>query len=673
MTLTVTNSHLGKYAFYNCTGLETATLKNVDTIGQYAFYNCTGLETVNLEGIDTIDQYAFWYCSNLETVTGLENVKTRIGGFAFYGCENLKNLSVAALTKMGYNGSVEMMERMEAILAGKFKLDSAAEIVKLEADEDGWNGSGVGQSANWDQYDNGTQLVEQVRWQETANSVDAEVQVDAYYTAQQQMDYIFVADLSASMAQLGNAEDSNARFYDMQSKLLDMTGQLLDSEGYDCRVAIVTFGGLFNSKETCETLGFTNDANEVESHIKSLEPLNENTDYGLGLGAALKVVQGQTSGRNTVVVFLSDGYPTVNNHNDGHGTRAAAAIKALNVPIYGVLHSPTAASRDTAMEIMNEVCNNVYESTDTQSFGEAMNKAFTSVYTTNTVTIPVSADFENVRNLTVSASAGLATYNPGTHTITWDVTGMPFTKHTLTYRMTLTGENAQKTGEQSFSVNGGNVTFGGASGASVDVSAVKLTRTVYTVTYTDGVADSEIFADQAIKVLAGRATPAFDGTPTRDGYTFAGWSPAVSDTVAGDVTYTAQWTVNGTSGSSGGGSDPTPRPTPAPTPTPAPVPETPTTPAPVPEAPGEPESEIPDADVPLNDSPDVELPEEDLPLAAMPGEELIELPEEEIPLAEVPKTGDNSGAWGVMALLAACGLAGLATTKKRKNLKEEEG
>ena len=234
---------------------------------------------------------------------------------------------------------------------------------------------------------------------------------------------------------------------------------------------------------------------------------------------------------------------------------------------------------------------------------------------------------------------------------------------TLTYRMTLTDENAQKTGEQSFSVNGGNVTFGGASGASVDVSAVKLTRTVYTVTYTDGVADSEIFADQAIKVLAGRATPAFDGTPTRDGYTFAGWSPAVSDTVAGDVTYTAQWTVNGTSGSSGGGSDPTPRPTPAPTPTPAPVPE----------APGEPESEIPDADVPLNDSPDVELPEEDLPLAAMPGEELIELPEEEIPLAEVPKTGDNSGAWGVMALLAACGLAGLAATKKRKNLKEEEG
>ena len=63
----------------------------------------------------------------------------------------------------------------------------------------------------------------------------------------------------------------------------------------------------------------------------------------------------------------------------------------------------------------------------------------------------------------------------------------------------------------------------------------------YTVTYTDGVGGDEIFKDQAYTVESGKATPAFNGTPTRKGYKFTGWSPAVTDTVTGNVTYTAQW------------------------------------------------------------------------------------------------------------------------------------
>ena len=63
----------------------------------------------------------------------------------------------------------------------------------------------------------------------------------------------------------------------------------------------------------------------------------------------------------------------------------------------------------------------------------------------------------------------------------------------------------------------------------------------YTVTYTDGVDNEEIFKDQTYTVESGKATPAFNGTPTRDGYKFTGWSPAVADTVTGNATYTAQW------------------------------------------------------------------------------------------------------------------------------------
>ena len=65
---------------------------------------------------------------------------------------------------------------------------------------------------------------------------------------------------------------------------------------------------------------------------------------------------------------------------------------------------------------------------------------------------------------------------------------------------------------------------------------------VYTVTYTDGVENEEVFADQVYSDLRkDSATPAFNGTPTRAGYTFAGWEPEVAATVTQTVTYVAKW------------------------------------------------------------------------------------------------------------------------------------
>ena len=63
----------------------------------------------------------------------------------------------------------------------------------------------------------------------------------------------------------------------------------------------------------------------------------------------------------------------------------------------------------------------------------------------------------------------------------------------------------------------------------------------YAVTYTDGVDGEEIFKDQVYTVEFGKATPAFNGTPARDGYKFTGWTPAVADTVTRNASYTAQW------------------------------------------------------------------------------------------------------------------------------------
>lgn len=67
-------------------------------------------------------------------------------------------------------------------------------------------------------------------------------------------------------------------------------------------------------------------------------------------------------------------------------------------------------------------------------------------------------------------------------------------------------------------------------------------ETTYTVTYTDGVENEEIFADQVYgNLLSGTATPAFNGTPARAGYKFLGWEPTVAETVTENATYVAQW------------------------------------------------------------------------------------------------------------------------------------
>ena len=82
--------------------------------------------------------------------------------------------------------------------------------------------------------------------------------------------------------------------------------------------------------------------------------------------------------------------------------------------------------------------------------------------------------------------------------------------------------------------------------AEKDSVTFKVKCTLYTVTYTDGVKNKVIFKDEVHKDLAyGSDTPKFTGgTPKRTGYTFTGWSPKVTDTVTGNVTYKAQWKSN---------------------------------------------------------------------------------------------------------------------------------
>ena len=77
---------------------------------------------------------------------------------------------------------------------------------------------------------------------------------------------------------------------------------------------------------------------------------------------------------------------------------------------------------------------------------------------------------------------------------------------------------------------------------------------------------------------------------------------------------------------------------------------------------------VPEEEIPLAPAPVEEIPEEETPLVDAPviDESLEEIGEEDVPLASAPKTGDESGAFGLMAVLSGMALAVMSFFGKKK-------
>lgn len=98
--------------------------------------------------------------------------------------------------------------------------------------------------------------------------------------------------------------------------------------------------------------------------------------------------------------------------------------------------------------------------------------------------------------------------------------------------------DADSTGDATSGTTGGSTADDGSQ--TVDPEPVA----TYSVTYEDG-AKGKVFASQTTSgISAGTATPAFNGTPKRSGYTFMGWSPKVAKKVTADAVYVATWQKN---------------------------------------------------------------------------------------------------------------------------------
>lgn len=461
-------SIIGDYAFQNCHSLKTLTLTDCGSIGNYSFGGCENLTDVTITNLDTIGEDSFaihdeGVYSSLTNLT-LHNVRyissgafenctkltsvdldgcEYLGGNAFSGCTNLTDIVVPDYIRLGYSDIFvnfpDIMARMEAILDGQFDLESAEAIDEILPQ--GWTSYQIGEQNSAVSYEGDTQLTKEAKWSDEDKTI-ADVLIQAYYTAERQMDFVFVADCSNSMAGIGNDYDMNSKFYDMQSKLLDVTEQLLTTPGYDCKVTYATFG---ESESSASQFYGTTELSDAQDFITNdIVDYKSNTNYSSGLAQALELVK-SNQGRNTTVIFISDGQPYggTTTPDSYYGTEEAAAIKAADVQIIGVLQSVSDSEEETAAANMQAICDNVFVSKDTQGFSEAVNDAIANAYGTYTLTDTVDSDFE-LDESSIQVSAGniaLGEDENGNTTITWTIYGMPFTIHTLSFQEKIKDED----------------------------------------------------------------------------------------------------------------------------------------------------------------------------------------------------------------------------------------
>lgn len=653
--LTLSNvTSLGKECFGYVKGLETLTIENLDTIGENSFKieddQVNNVQTIILKDVRYIGNYAFKGFSSLENVT-IEGSCQYIGAHAFSGCENLKKIDIADETRLGYSDSFVnqqyVHDRVAAILAGSFALIDTTPAID-EILPEGWTSVKTG-GQNSTASVGDTQLTKEAKWADAEATV-ADVLIKAYYSVNQQMDFVFVADCSNSMSGFGSADAMNSNFYNMQSKLMDVTETLLNAEDLDTRVAFTTFGEDESSVSKFFQKGQTA---EAESYIwNDIVNYYSNTNYSHGLAEALELVkENKAAGRNTTVIFISDGQP----YYDGttvpeeyYGAAEADAIRAEGVQIISVLQQVPESELASSQANMEKIADKVFSSTDLDGFSTAMNGAIDCAYTTYTLTDTVDPAFALDAD-SIEASAGdvaVSEDENGNTVLTWTITNAPFEEHTLSFKENLKPDDKGIRPTGSLDTNEGDaVLYAGSTPVNAVETPVLPRGTSMTVEKVWKNDTADVRPD-SVEVTLLRDGEAFETVElTEQGgwkYTWPALDPAYTWSV-GETSVPegyqsavsgsgAAWTITNTY-------TVVATPTPAPTATPAPTPEV--TPAPT-------ATPAPEA----------------TPTAAP---EVTPSPASEKPAVDTPKTGDDTNPfiWFSVMLAAAGSMTAVLAVRRR--------
>ena len=519
--LTLSNiGQMGKSSFLGCKELTTLTLSNITEISEGAFRMPDdavneSVTIVNLSNVETIGNYAFKNFTKLETVN-IDGSCGYVGAHAFSGCDTLKNINISDETRLGYSDVLVnqgyIHDRVEAILANGFSLYDPETVIETIAPA-GWTSVRTGE-ANAAEAIGDTQLTKEAKWADAEKTV-ADVRIQAYYTTARQMDFIFVADASNSMSGFGSADAMNSNFYNMQSKMMDVADELLSAPELNTRIAFSTFG---EKPETDHALSrFFEKGEQAEAHDfiwNDIVNYESNTNYAVGLAGALELAEENVAaGRNTTVIFISDGQPfhPTEVPESYYGVAEANAIRALGVQIVSVLQQVPAGSLASSQENMAKISDQTFSSTDLAGFSTAINDAVEYALTTYTLTDTVDPAF-TLDESSIEASAGTVTVGKdaaGNTTITWTLTDVPFEAHTLTFKENLNADERgiHPTGELDTN-----------EGAAVFCSGDEVVNTVATPVLSRGtsLAVNKVWKDDAESV---RPT-SIDVTLLRDGEAF---------------------------------------------------------------------------------------------------------------------------------------------------------
>ena len=341
------------------------------------------------------------------------------------------------------------------------------------------------------------------------------------------------------------------------------------------------------------------DVSSTEGKNKAIKAINNLTPRGgTNLDAGIKqatslflkdaVKQIQKDNRNTVV--LTDGTPTYYlkdceggftwNHNhvkidgityDRKGNGREGSEKNLEATskdakllkdqstvytvCYGAARDITYRDGPTVSEFLKGSIatsrDKAYDSSDTDDLAKVF-KAISESVTTGITgedleVFDGAAPFVSVSQLppTVQPDASGFKWKLANATTTTEGTQTYYT-YELEYFVTLDADHPEFEEGKLYPLNGETyIAMPDGSKVKFPIPGAKGIKSRYTVTYTDGVDGEVVFEDKVFpNLVVGTITPEFGGTPTRAGYTFTGWSPAVEENVTQSITYNATWVMN---------------------------------------------------------------------------------------------------------------------------------
>ena len=366
-----------------------------------------------------------------------------------------------------------------------------------------------------------------------------------------------------------------------------------DRENVGRYLAVVDFATDVKVPLNWTDVSSTEGKNKAVRAINNLTPRGgTNLDAGIKQATSLflkdAVKQIQKDNRNTVV--LTDGTPTYYlkdceggftwNHNhvkidgityDRKGNGREGSEKNLEATskdakllkdqstVYTVCYG---AAKDKAYEDGPTVSeflkgsiatsrDKAYDSSDTDDLAKVF-KAISESVTTGITGIDLevfdgAAPFVSVSQLPPSVQQDTSGFKWKLANATTTTEGtQTYYTYELEYIATLDADHPEFEEGKLYPLNGETyIAMPDGSKVKFPIPGAKGIKSRYTVTYTDGVDGEVVFEDKVFSdLVVGTATPHFGETPTRAGYTFTGWSPAVEENVTQSITYNATWVMN---------------------------------------------------------------------------------------------------------------------------------